>query len=142
MIQDIFKELDPYLKGLKIVENYNIVEIIFKNSWRYKEFLPESISFNQTKEHTNKNYYHGAFYSETMSFDDILETVKYIIEKNLEEEEKERLLKSKMEELKKVFQDTSLEDLKGLSFNYKANLPMPELNGVTEELQSNNESKK
>lgn len=118
MIQDIFKELDPYLRGLKIVENYNIVEVLIKKTWRYKDFLPEDIQFNQTKEHNNKSYYHGALYSENKGFDDIIETLRVIVEKNLEEEEKQKLLVSKVEELKKMFQDTSLDDLKDLSFSY------------------------
>ena len=36
----------------------------------------------------------------------------------MEEEEKQKLLVAKVEELKKMFQDTSLDDLKDLSFSY------------------------
>ena len=84
MIQKLFKELDPYLKGLKIAESYNIVEVLLKKTWSYKDSLPTDILFNHTKEHSNKNYYHGAFYSENKSFDEILEVVKLVVEKNLE----------------------------------------------------------
>jgi hypothetical protein len=136
MIQNIFKELDPYLRGLKIAENYNIVEVLLKKSWTYKDFLPEDIQFSQTKEHSNKNYYHGALYSENKNFDQMIEILKDIVEKNLEEEEKERLLSSKVEELKKMFQETSLDKLKDLSFNYNT-----KFNGSTQELQLQEESK-
>ncbi len=154
MIQDIFKELDPYLRGLKIAENYNIVEVLIKKTWKYKDFLPEDIQFNQTKEHNNKSYYHGALYSENKGFDDIIETLKVIVEKNLEEEEKQKLLIAKVEELKKMFQDTSLDDLKDLSFSYNkkfnlistsnstASINTPHLttsNGTTKTLQPDEE---
>lgn len=118
MIQDVFKELDPYLKGLKIVENYNVVEVLFKKTWKYRDFLPEDIEFSQTQEHANKNYHHGALYSENQNFDGILNIIREIVKINLEEEEKQKLLVSKVEELKKMFQDTSLDDLKDLSFSY------------------------
>jgi len=133
MIQDVFKELDPYLKGLKIVENYNVVEVLFKKTWKYRDFLPEDIEFSQTQEHANKNYHHGALYSENQNFDGILNIIREIVKINLEEEEKESLLKLKVEELKKTFQSNSLSELKSLTFIYDIK------NGVTEKLQPQEE---
>lgn len=157
MIQDVFKELEPYLKGLKIAENYNIVEVLIKKTWTYKDFLPEDIQFSQTKENGNKDYYHGALYSENKNFDQIIEVFKHVVEKNLEEEEKEKLLWAKVEELKKMFQETSLDRLKDLSFNYNTklngkiagissstsptNIVITTTNGTTQELQLQEESK-
>jgi len=139
MIQELFKELDPYLKGLKVAENYNIVEVLLKKTWGYEDSLSTGIIFNHTKEHSNKNYYHGAFYSENKSFDEILEVVKLVVEKNLEEEEKQLLLTTKVEELKKMFQDTSLTDLKDLSFIYNKNFNTTTSNGTTKTLQPDEE---
>ena len=57
------------------------------------------------------------FYSETRTFDQILEHVEVnVIKHNLEIEEKESLLRAKVEELKRVFESKSLDELNNLKF--------------------------
>jgi len=57
------------------------------------------------------------FYSDTKTFDEIIDFVEdKIINYNLEVEEKERLLKAKVEELKRVFEMKSLDELNHLKF--------------------------
>ena len=51
-------------------------------------------------------------------FIDILEkTMDNVIKTNIEREEKERLFKSKVQELKNIFEKEKLENLKGLKFD-------------------------
>jgi hypothetical protein len=56
------------------------------------------------------------FYSESVSIDEILDYVEIIIRINKEREEKMTLLKVKVEELKGIFTDRSLSELKTLRF--------------------------
>jgi uncharacterized Zn finger protein len=58
----------------------------------------------------------------TKSFDEILDFVEEkVINYNLEIEEKERLLKAKVEELKRVFETKSLDELNHLKFTTEEN---------------------
>jgi hypothetical protein len=49
----------------------------------------------------------------------MLDVIADLITHNLEKEEKERLLKSKVIELKEIFKNASLEDLKTLKFDFE-----------------------
>jgi hypothetical protein len=109
MIDKIIENLKPYFIGLRLVEKYYIVEIQIKNSW----VIPNkgNIEHEKTKE--------GGvlFYSEN-GFDDMITFIESeIIKPNLELEEKERLLTSKVEELKRVFESNSLDKLQTLRFS-------------------------
>lgn len=108
MIQERLDKLSPYFRGIKIAEDYNIVEMSLKRTWKVPQH--ENI---QAKEVDSGQF----FFSETLSFDNILDWLNDIINYNLEVEEKERLLAAKVEELKRVFENSSLDELTNLKFS-------------------------
>ncbi len=115
MIQKRLEKLQPYFRGLKVAENYKIVELTLKKSWDVEQ--TEDIMFNQKETKEGGNTLYTMFYSETKSFDEILDFVEgKVINYNLEVEEKERLLKAKVEELKRVFETKTLDELNQLKF--------------------------
>jgi hypothetical protein len=147
MIQKRLDKLKPYFKGIKVAENYRIVEIILKKSW----VIPENGEI-EVQQKQNGTEGHGMiynmFYSDNKSFDDILNYVENdVINHNLEIEEKESLLRAKVEELKRVFEDKSLDELNGLKFTTEDNslklgsnnntLNKENKNGVTKKLSEN-----
>lgn len=104
MIEKSFNELYPYLKGIKKTDNYRIIETNLKSTWEIN--LIDEVN---VKDHI--------FFSESLTFDDLLEWFKAnVVEYNLEIEEKERLLKMKVEELKRVFESKNLDELNNLKF--------------------------
>lgn len=104
MIEKSFNELYPYLKGIKKTDNYRIIETNLKSTWEIN--LIDEVN---VKDHI--------FFSESLTFDDLLEWFKTnVVEYNLEIEEKERLLKMKVEELKRVFESKNLDELNNLKF--------------------------
>ena len=73
-----------------------------------------------TKESNNILY--TMFYSKNKNLDEILDFVEEgIIKRNLEIEQKEELLRMKVEELKRVFEDRSLTELNNLKFTTEDN---------------------
>lgn len=129
MIQEKFNKLKPYLKGLKYADNYNIVETNLRFSWRVVE--SENIEFQKKKIDKNENFYYYMFYSEKLGFDEILDWLEEnVINYNLELEEKETLLRVKVEELKHVFEQKSIKELNNLKFTTE--LDMLKLNGKSE----------
>jgi len=116
MIQERFNELEPYLRGIKVADKYTIIESILKNTWKVNGYLPENISIS-SKESDVKGFNHHMFYSEDETIDNMIDVLENIINVNIEIEQKQSLLKSKVEELKKMFEDKSLDELKALKFS-------------------------
>jgi hypothetical protein len=133
MIQERFNKLSPFFRGIKIAEDYNIVEMSLKRNWK----IPENEKIKS--QDGEKGQF---FYSETLSFDDILDWLENdVINYNLEIEEKERLLAAKVEELKRVFETSSLDELNNLKFSTEDDVlrlhnknSKTEDNGITKEL--------
>ena len=120
MIQNRLNKLKPYFKGLKIAENYRIVEVNLKSNWLIEENSHIEVQQKQIKEGSNILY--NMFYSDTRSFDEILDFIEEkVINPNLEVEEKERLLRIKVEELKRVFENKNLDELSNLKFTTEEN---------------------
>lgn len=120
MIQERINKLKPYFKGLKVAENYRIVEFSLKNSWVVEE--SPGIELQQKNIKENGNVLYSMFYSDKKSFDEIIEFVEEkVIRHNLELEEKERLLRAKVEELKRVFENKDLNELNNLKFTTEDN---------------------
>lgn len=115
MIESIFDELDPYLRGIKKADNFSIVEVHLKQSW----LIPEHGTIqNQSKPTKDGGILYHMFYSESDSFDKIIDWVKKsVIEMNIETELKEELLRQKVAQLKEVFETNSLEELKTMKFS-------------------------
>lgn len=152
MIQKRIDSLKPYFKGIKVAEKYNIIEFNLKKTWSIEE--TESIGVQRKEVKDDNNFLYFMFYSDTKSLDEIIDYVEEsVINRNLEIEQKEQLLRMKVEELKRVFEDKSLDELNNLKFltedntlrlgsNNKNNKKENNIeNGVTEELSTNSESK-
>jgi hypothetical protein len=122
MIDNIFNELDPYLRGIKKAENYSVVEVNLKHSW----LIPQHASIESQSKPTKTNgiTYH-MFYSEKLGFDGIIDWLKNdVVEMNIEIEKKEQLLKSKVEQLKEIFENSSLEELEKMDFGTSKENPL------------------
>ena len=115
MIEGIFNDLDPYLRGIKKADNFSIVELHLKQSW----LIPKHGTIqNQNKPTKESGILYHMFYSESDSFDKIIDWVKEsIINMNIETELKEELLRQKVAQLKEVFETNSLEELRNMKFS-------------------------
>lgn len=120
MIQERFYELQPYLKGVKLAGKYTMVESILKSSWKIDSILDEDekIGVKPGKEsEDNKGYINYLLYSEEKTIDELIDALEVVVNTNIENEQKQALLRSKVEELKRMFEDKSLDELKGLKFS-------------------------
>ena len=93
-------------------------------------------SGKESEEH--KGYVGYMFWAE-MPIDDLIDNMELIVNANIEMEQKQALLRSKVEELKKMFEDKPLEELKSLKFSsemdvtLKVNKPEPTSTKVVKE---------
>lgn len=113
-LQERLKNLRPYVMGLRFVKEMPVVDVTIKDGWRLIE--SDKISINKSEK--VKNYL--MFYSEDSSveIDEILDYVESCIEYNKEIEAKEVLLKTYIETLRNIFNNTSYDELKKLQFTF------------------------
>jgi hypothetical protein len=127
-----------YLQQIRKLEDYLIFDIEFPNTWKIlKKFAIEDKFLNQgSSEDDTKIIF--SFVSEMTpeslkkTHDNIIGIINY----NLEREMKENLLQSKIDELKNIFNNQSLDQLKNLSFDLKQskkNILIP--NGTSENVE-------
>lgn len=113
MIQNVFNEC-PQLIGVKVADEYKIIEADLKSGWT----IPNNNDISMDKKPTKKSgidYY--MFYSINKNIDELIDWLQEeVIKPNVENEQKQRLLKQKVTELKEMFQSSSLEDLEKLRF--------------------------
>ena len=126
MIKERLNNLRPYVRGVRFFKDMAIVDVIFKDGWNVYE--SNEVSYKVSK--TDKNYYMIFPKEEDSSdFDMLLDHIEDIIKNNIERENKLILLKTKIEELKVLFDTKSLNELECLEFKI----------GIDEEMTLNNE---
>lgn len=106
-----------YLKSVRILKNYVSLDMIFPSTWVMLKKIPEGVEIVQTE--TQDTGMVSSFVCENK--EDLLNKVEEIfdniVKTNIEREEKERLFKTKVQELKSIFETKNLESLKGLKFD-------------------------
>jgi hypothetical protein len=128
----IFKEINkllPFFYGIRLHDNYFIVDMNIPPSWEYFEMYGESIATKANganKDGTSSISIFSTFSENSVKI--VLGTAAIIIKNNEEREEKSRLLEVKRIELEKLFENATLEDLKGMNFTSTKSINKPTLN--------------
>ena len=111
-----------YLHQLRRIEDYVVFDMYFPNSWKIlKKFVIEDKFVNMGP--VDEGLIGMSFVSETnednlnLTQNNIIGIINY----NLEREQKEMLLETKINELKGIFEKQSLDSLKSLKFDIKSN---------------------
>jgi len=111
-----------YLHQVRKIEDYLIFDMYFPNSWKIlKKFVIEDKFINMGT--VDEGLIGMSFVSEsnednlTLTQNNIIGIINY----NLEREQKETLLETKINELKGIFEKQSLDSLKSLKFDIKSN---------------------
>lgn len=111
------KDIFEYLVSVRKLQNYLSIDIEFPVSWKIpKRFVQEDKILENTKVTEGTRFF--SFVSE---FDEsvlnlTVTNIKNIIAYNKEIELKEKLLKQKIDELRRIFESKKLENLQTLKF--------------------------
>lgn len=135
---DFISKTGKYLKSVRVLKNYVSFDMVFPSTWVMLKKTPEGIEILQNE--NQENILITSFVCENQkNLINLLEnTMDLIIKTNIEREEKERLFKSKVQELKSIFEKQDLENLKSLKFDIEEltklieNEPEEIVNGVAE----------
>ena len=106
-----------YLNSVRILQTYITFDMIFPTSWVMLKKLPEGVEILQNTDKEGKVITSFVCENNLSLIDSIEVSIDKIIKTNIEREEKERLFKLKVQELKSIFETENLENLKGLKFD-------------------------
>jgi len=115
--QEVLQYLFPYFHGIRKLKNYISVELIFPKTWEFPTDIISKAQVEQNEKYSGEGYFLIFVSQINDEFNNMIEVISELISHNLEREEKERLLRAKVSELKELFKHSSLNDLKGLKIN-------------------------
>lgn len=116
-LQELLQYLFPYFHGMRKLKNYISLELIFPKNWEFPNDIISKAQVEQNDKFNGEGYFLVFVSQPNDEFNNMIEVIAELINHNLEREEKERLFKTKVSELKKLFGSTKLEQLKHLEFN-------------------------
>ena len=112
-----FNTLSPYLQSVRKLKTYLSFDIHFPNTWKIpKKFVDEETLLENESGEPDKRFFSFVSEFDESNLNLTVNNIKNIIQYNKEIELKERLLKQKIDELKKIFESKKLENLKTLKF--------------------------
>ena len=112
-----FKDIFNYLVSIRKLKTYLSIDIEFPITWKIpKRFVDEDKIMENQKVNEDKRFFSFVSEFNQINLDKPVQNIKNIISYNTEIEMKERLLKQKIDELKKIFESKNLENLQTLKF--------------------------
>lgn len=121
-LQEILSLLFPYLSAMRKMKQYLSIDLIFPKTWEFPNEYIEKASVVQNDKYSGEGVFLSFVCEVEKNMDRTIEVIFQIISYNLEREEKEKLLKIKLLELREVFKNGKLNDLQ----NLKIHLPEPD----------------
>jgi hypothetical protein len=112
------KDIFQFLISVRKLKNYLTIDIEFPNHWKIpKRFVQEDKIVENDK--VNEGFRFFSFVSEfdEKQLNKTVDNIKNIVAYNKEIELKEKLLKQKIDELKKIFESEKLDNLQSLKFD-------------------------
>jgi len=115
MIQEKLNSLRPYVTGIRFVKDLPVVDMMINEGWDM--FESNDVSYKPGS--NNKNYFMLFPKNPKDALDIVISHAEYVINVNIEKENKLILLRAKIEELKTLFTDKPLKELEKLKFTFE-----------------------
>jgi hypothetical protein len=135
------QKLGKSFYSIRTHEKYFILDLMFPHNWRYEGLYDKEKIAIKINKNSNESFVISLFCLNTKDEVSFLESeVLKIIKINQDEEEKQKLLIQKKEELERLFMSKNLEELKSITFNHKEYVDLPELKETKSDGKHNEES--
>jgi hypothetical protein len=112
---ELLSHLFPYLSGIRKVKQYASIDLVFPSNWTFPSEIVEKGNVVQNENYKGTGTF-LSFVGEPENIEHTLEVIFELITINLERQEKEKLLKNKIQELKHIFESSKLDELQNLRF--------------------------
>lgn len=106
----------PNIMGVEMTGGLNIVRVVFEPKWVVYGNDDESIKVARSEERDGEWFYYGN--ADVVDIEDIIDLIDQTIEHNESILAKIELLREKIEELKELFNEKSLNELRTLRFEF------------------------
>lgn len=116
-LQERIKKNEAYFRGMEIVNNTAIIKVLYGEKWGAYPSQDEHIKVAKSDDVPNEWFYY-ADYTYTI-IDEIFDLIEETINMNLSAIERLHLFNQKMEELKEIFANETLDKLKTLQFKFE-----------------------
>ena len=134
---DIIAYLFPYMGSIRRLKEYISIDLVFPSNWEFPTEVIQKCQVVQNEKFAGPGISLSFVSKPNDELEQLILVIEELINLNLEREEKERLFKNKVTELKKLFNSTSLNQLKHLEFNvYDEDGIEPQLYGEDDEEHS------
>jgi hypothetical protein len=131
---EFIKKTVKYLKSVRILKNYVAFDMMFPTSWNMLKNAPEGMEIFQNQDNDSKIITSFVCENNSSLIDLVEKTIDSVVSANLEREEKERLFKMKVSELKGIFESGDIESLRSLKFDTNELTTLTSSNGTTQKL--------
>lgn len=130
---EFIKSTKHYLKSVRVIKDYISFDMSFSKYWSITKQQTKDVEVirNESQEPDKLVISFVTPFNEE-SINKVESVINSIVKSNLEREEKEKLFKDKVQELKSIFEKQKLDSLKGLKFDldeFSLMSPKPEENG-------------
>lgn len=113
------KDIFQFLVSVRKLKSYLSIDVEFPENWKIpKKYVQEDKILENSKVNEGLRFFSFVCEFEEDNLNLTVQNIKNIILYNKELEMKERLLKQKIDELKKIFQQENFENLQGLKFDF------------------------
>jgi len=130
LFSQFVNKTSKYLKSVRILKNYISFDMIFPITWLMLKKYPNGIEILQNESQDGQLVTSFVCENKKELIDLLENTLDTVVKTNVEREEKEKLFKSKVQELKNIFEKENLENLKGLKFDMEELTKLMSSNGA------------
>ena len=117
IFSEFIDKTTKHLKSVRILKDYISFDMMFPTTWVLLKKLPNGLEILQNEGQDGRMVTSFVCENKKDLITVLENTMDIIVKTNIEREEKERLFKSKVQELKTIFEKENLENLKGLKFD-------------------------
>lgn len=116
---DFIESTKSYLKSVRVIKDYISFDMCFSKYWSITKQQTNDVEVikNENSQEPDKVIVSFVTTFDRVSIDKVENVINTVIKTNLEREEKEKLFKDKVQELKNIFEKQKLDNLKGLKFD-------------------------
>jgi hypothetical protein len=114
---DFLEKIHPYLKSVRKLNTHISYDLTFSDRWVLPKTKSQVIEVVKNGNENGNIQLSFVCPINRVNVNEIEKLIDNIIKSNREREEKEKLFRSKVQELKGIFEKQKLEDLKGLKFD-------------------------
>jgi len=112
----LLNQLKNYLKSIRIIKDHVSFDLVLPNTWVIPKKYTENENVSVVKNSSDSVSFVCKFDEDSVS--DTENTIKDIVQFNIDKEEKENLFRNKVKELKGIFDREDIDGLRSLKFEF------------------------